>query len=190
MEHMTPERLAEIDTRANAAKEQNQTHKMGIVERIAFERTMCGNYPRDVSDLLAEVRRLTDENASIRSWATACEEQPERDGVTIKGLLDENARLTAENESLKRERDAAVDTITRIDYQLEKHQVCAAMGNRQYAHGIRDARKIIADMLPACAENAPEVETKSDNWPCGQAITTIRRAPDGAESEEQHEQGN
>jgi len=68
------------------------------------------------------------------------------------------AKASAEIARLTAERDAAYDVIARTDYQLDKHQTCAAIGNRQYAHGIRDARKIIAQMLPVCAENAQEVD--------------------------------
>jgi len=71
-------------------------------------------------------------------------------------VLPDMASLTAQLTAVQAERDAAVDAFSRLDYQLEKHQTCAAVGNRQYAHGIRDARKIIAQMLPVCAENAPE----------------------------------
>jgi len=74
----------------------------------------------------------------------------------LEAAYAENATLREQNATLTAERDAAVNTINRIDYQLEKQQVCASMGNRQYAHGIRDARKIIAQMLPVCAENAQE----------------------------------
>jgi len=44
------------------------------------------------------------------------------------------------------------DMLDIIDYQLEKHQECAKYGNRQYSHGIRDARKIISDMFRPVSE--------------------------------------
>ena len=106
----------------------------------------------DYKSLSPEGQRMHDVGQAVK-WARGQTDET-YGGACVLVMADEIVRLTAELAAVTREREAAMDTISRIDYQLEKHQYCAAMGNRQYAHGIRDARKIIAQMLP-CAENAP-----------------------------------
>ncbi|MCE5342560.1 MAG: hypothetical protein LLF96_03095 [Eubacteriales bacterium] len=74
----------------------------------------------------------------------------------ICALEAENVRLAVSLATVTRERNAAVNHLHRIDYQLQKFQEEARYRNRQYSHGIRDARKIVTAMLDLCAYDAPE----------------------------------
>ena len=77
-----------------------------------------------IPELLDEVDRLTAENASIRAWADACQDQMRPDGETIKRLLDENEKLAAELAAMTRERDAAVKDMRRLAHGGEGCEVC------------------------------------------------------------------
>lgn len=68
---------------------------------------------------------------------------------------EERMEIAVMQRQLEQEKHRADDAVRdreeildRIDYQLEKHQEESKYGNRQYSHGIRDARKIVASMRP------------------------------------------